>query len=72
MYTNACGPQLFEKSLLPPGTQIMQVIAMQNTDVNVHAAHCAALALRGIPRVIFLILHCFLILRQFMQTFFII
>ena len=28
------------------------MITTQNTGVNVHAAHCAALVLRGIPRVI--------------------
>ena len=64
MYTNACGLHLLERSLLPSGTQIMQVIATQNTDVNIHAAHCAALALRGIPCVIFLIMHHFPILRR--------
>ena len=36
----------------------------ENIDVNVNTAHCAALALRGIPRVIFLILRHFLILCQ--------
>ena len=37
MYTNACGLHLLEGSLLPSETQIMQMIATQNTDVNVHA-----------------------------------
>ena len=27
-----------------------QVITIQNTDINVHAAHCAALALSQIPK----------------------
>ena len=64
MYTKACGLHLLERSLLPSGIGIMQVIATQNIYVNVHAAHCAALALRGIPCVKFLILRHFLILHQ--------
>ena len=64
MHTNTYGLYLLERSLLLSGTRITQVIAMQKTDVNAHAAHCAALALRGIPRVICLIMRHFLILRQ--------
>ena len=47
------------------------MIARQNTDVNFHAAHYAALALRGIPHVIFIILRHFLILvRNFYANVF--
>ena len=49
MSTNVCGLYLLERSLLPSDTQITQVVATQNTNVNVHAVHCATLALRGIP-----------------------
>ena len=34
---------LLERLLLPSGTRITQVIAIQNNDINVHTAHCAAL-----------------------------
>ena len=65
IYTSARGLHLLERSLLPSGTQITQVIDTQNTDVNIPAAHCAALALSGIPRVIFIILRHFLFASKF-------
>ena len=50
-----------------------RVIAMRNTDVNVHTAHCAALALRGVPHVIYLILcHFSNFASKFMQMLFLI
>ena len=52
MYTNVCELHLLRRSLLPSGTRATQVIAMQNIDVNIHTAHCAAFALHGIPAVI--------------------
>ena len=62
---HTCGLHLLERSLLLSGTWITQVISMQNTTVKVHAAHCAALALRGmVPCEIFLNLRHFLILRR--------